>query len=244
MSQSEIISKERIGDIGIITISNGKENYLDKPDFFNIEQLQNWISEEELKGLIIRGAGRNFSAGADLDNLTELAQNQNVLTDKMNKGKSLLDFIEKLNIPVIAAINGVCFGGGLEIALACHIRIASKNALFAFPEINHGLIPGLGGSYRIVQLLGNKAKEILLNGDMINAERAYEIGLVDHISEHKDSFELSIDKLISLTSDRSLEVINYAMQAIHNATLLDKDEALKIETELFCKLAVKVEWNQ
>lgn len=240
MEQSNITIWERQGELGILSISNGKENYLNNPDFVSLDKLKQWTSEKGLKGIIIRGIGRNFSAGADIEKLAELAKDQVLLQNKMTEGKKILDFIEDLNIPVIAAINGVCFGGGLEIALACHIRIASKKALFAFPETNHGFIPGLGGSFRIIQLLGNKAKEILLNGDMMNTERAYEIGIVDHISEQKDSIEFAIEKLKSLTSDRTIELIHSAMQAIHNATLLEKDEALKIETELFCKLAVNV----
>lgn len=240
MEQSNITIWERQGELGILSISNGKENYLNNPDFVSLDKLKQWTSEKGLKGIIIRGIGRNFSAGADIEKLAELAKDQVLLQNKMTEGKKILDFIEDLNIPVIAAINGVCFGGGLEIALACHIRIASKKALFAFPETNHGFIPGLGGSFRIIQLLGNKAKEILLNGDMMNAERAYEIGIVDHISEQKDSIEFALEKLKSLTSDRTIELIHSAMQAIHNATLLEKDEALKIETELFCKLAVNV----
>ena len=240
MNQSNILSWERQGDYGLLSISNGKENYLDQPDFIDIELLKKWTSEEGLKGIIIQGIGRNFSAGADLNNLNKLANDQNLLADKIEKGKNILEFIENLNIPVIASINGVCFGGGLEIALACHIRIASEKALFAFPETNHGLIPGLGGGYRITRLLRNKAFEIVLKGDMINAGDAKEIGLIDYISEKKDSFELAKEKLKSITSDRSLEVINYAMQAIHNASRLSKEEALKIETDLFCELAVKV----
>ena len=132
MDQSNILSWERQGDYGILSISNGKENYLDQPDFISIELLRKWTSEEGLKGIIIQGIGRNFSAGADLKNLIELAKNQNLLAEKINKGKKLLELIENLNIPVIASINGICFGGGLEIALACHIRIASEKALFAF----------------------------------------------------------------------------------------------------------------
>ena len=240
MNQSNILSWERQGDYGLLSISNGKENYLDQPDFIDIELLKKWTSEEGLKGIIIQGIGRNFSAGADLNNLNKLANDQNLLADKIEKGKNILEFIENLNIPVIASINGVCFGGGLEIALACHIRIASEKALFAFPETNHGLIPGLGGGYRIARLLRNKAFEIVLKGDMINAGDAKEIGLIDYISEKKDSFEMAKEKLKSITSDRSLEVINYAMQAIHNASRLSKEEALKIETDLFCELALKV----
>ena len=84
MDQSNILSWERQGAFGILSISNGKENYLDQPDFIDIEQLRKWTSEEELKGIIIQGIGRNFSAGADLKNLTELAKNKNLLAEKIN----------------------------------------------------------------------------------------------------------------------------------------------------------------
>ena len=240
MEQSNIVIWERKGEFGVISISNGKENYLNNPDFLSLDKLKQWTSEKGLKGIIIRGVGRNFSAGADIVKLDELAKNQDLMHNKMAEGKMILDYIENLNIPVIAAINGVCFGGGLEIALACHIRIASKASLFAFPETNHGFIPGLGGIYRMVQLTGNRAKEFLFNGDMYNAEKAYDIGLVDHISKEKDSLGFALTILKSITTDRSIELINSAMQAIRNATLLEKNEALKIETELFCKLAVNV----
>ena len=244
MDQSNIISWERQEDFGILSISNGKENYLDMPDFVGFEQLKKWTREDGLKGIIIRGIGRNFSAGANIENLKELAKDPILLSDKMNAGKDLLNFIEDLDIPVIAAVNGVCFGGGLEIALACHIRVASEKALFAFPETNHGLIPGLGGGYRLAQLIGKKAYEIILNADMINANNAKELGLIDHIAETKDSFEFAKEKLVSFTSDRSIEIIRYAMQTIHNARKMSRDEALKIETELFCELALKVNYHQ
>ncbi|MDA3953901.1 MAG: enoyl-CoA hydratase/isomerase family protein [Bacteroidales bacterium] len=244
MKQSKIVSWERLEDIGILSISNDKKNYLDQPDFIDLEELRKWTYEKDLKGIIIRGIGRNFSAGANIENLRELANDQNVLYDKMNIGKKILDFIEDLNIPVIAAINGACFGGGLEIALACHMRIASENALFAFPEANHGLIPGLGGTYRLTQLLGKKSFHIILNADLINTNEALKIGLVDYISETKDAIDLAKEKLESMISDRSVEVIQSAMQAINNVNKLTKDEALKAETELFCKLAVNVKHHR
>lgn len=244
MNKSNITSWERQNEFGILSISNGKENYLNTPDFLNLEQLQKWTSEKDLKGIIVRGIGRNFSAGANLENLKELAKDEYLLESKLSKGKDILDFIEDLDIPVIAAINGVCFGGGLEIALACHMRIASEKALFAFPETNHGLIPGLGGSYRLTQLIGNKAYEIILNADMMNASFAKELGFIDHISDVKDSFDFALQKLQSFTSDRSVEVIRYTMQAIHNAKKLNREDALKKETELFCKLAANVKYHQ
>jgi enoyl-CoA hydratase/carnithine racemase len=240
MGEHNFVHWEREGDIAIISLSNGKENYLEEPDFIEIEKFQQWTEYSGLKGIIIRGLGRNFSAGANLERLKDLAKNQYLLSEKISKGKKLLNYIEDLEIPVIAAINGVCFGGGLEIALACHMRIASKKALFAFPEINHGLIPGLGGAYRSLRLLKNKAFEIVLNGDMMNAEKALKIDLIDDITDDKDAFGYTKEKLISMTEGRSSELIRFAMKALKNADVLSKDDALKQETEMFCKLATNL----
>ncbi len=241
MSEQHFANWIREEGIGVISLSNGKENYLDQPNFVDLDQLKNWTNDAGLKGIIIRGLGRNFSAGANLEILKQQAEDQSNLSEKIEQGKDLLNYIEALEIPVIAAINGICFGGGLEIALACHMRIASKKALFAFPEINHGLLPGLGGMYRTVNLVRNKSYEIILNGDMMNAEKALEIGLIDTVTDHKNAFDLAREKMLSMTRGRSPELIRYAMQAIKNADFLSKEDALKRETEMFCKLAVNLE---
>jgi len=244
MEKSKIVHWERQGEIGFLSISNGRENYLNTPDFVDINDLKKWTSEEGLKGIIITGLGRNFSAGANLDQLHELAADEKLLHEKMNRGKEILDFIEDLDIPVIASINGICFGGGLEIALACHLRVASPKALFAFPETNHGLIPGLGGTHRLTQLMGKKAFELILNGTMQDAQLAKDTGLIDYLSDDKNSLEYSTEFLKSMIEDRPVEVIKSVMQAIKNSTKMSKDEALKAETELFCKLAVNVNAHQ
>lgn len=241
MGKQNFANWEREGDIGIISLSNGKENYLDHPDFVDPDQLKHWTEEPGLKGIIIHGLGRNFSAGANMEILKQLTENQSVLSKKISQGKDLLNYIENLEIPVIAAINGVCFGGGLEIALACHMRIATEKALFAFPEINHGLLPGLGGMFRAAHLIRSKSYEIILNGDMINSEKALKIGLIDTIAVNKDALITAKEKLRGMTEGRSPELIRYAMQAIKNAVILSKEDALQKETEMFCKLAVNLE---
>ncbi len=240
MEKSNIVNWKRKGEIGVLSISNGKENYLNTPDFLNLDDLKKWTSENKLKGIIITGVGRNFSAGADMEILSQLAKDKHNLNKRMSEGIAILDFMEDLDIPVIAAINGICFGGGLEIALAAHMRLCSSKALFAFPEINHQIIPGLGGIYRLTQLVKKGTYEILLNGDMINAEKAKEIGLIDYISNEKDALHLAIEKLENMIKDRSTEVIHSVMKAVRNSKKLNKNEALKSETELFCKLAVNV----
>lgn len=244
MQKSNIVTWERENEIGILSISNGKENYLNIPDFLDIRDLKRWTLEEGLKGMLITGVGRNFSAGADLDKLKELASDSSWLGTSLNKGKEILEFIDSLNVPVVTAINGLCFGGGLEIALASHIRIASERALFAFPETNHGLIPGLGGTYRLTRILGKNAIEIILGGDLFNADQAREIGLVHTVANEKKSQLFAMDYLKRLVADRPVEVIHAAMTAIRNADRMASDQALKAETELFCNLAVNVNDNE
>ena len=129
----DIADFEITDEIGILKLNNPPQNYLIEPAFADLEKLQRWLNAD-LKGLIITGAGRHFSAGADMLHLKEMAANTGALEKKMTAGNQLLNFIYDLDIPTIAAIKGVCFGGGLEIALSCQIRFCNSKALFAFPE--------------------------------------------------------------------------------------------------------------
>jgi enoyl-CoA hydratase len=224
--------------IGIIRIDNPPGNYLVRPEFIPREILHHWIEESQLKGIMISGTGKHFSGGADLETLFSLSRDAAILETEMIKGIELLHFIEDLDIPVLAAINGICFGGGLEIALACHMRICSTNALFAFPEINHGIIPGLGGIKRINELSHiHEAIKFILSGDMINADEAKTMNLVDLILPDEELISYSLTLLRKMTSDRNIKVINYVMKAIHNTRKMNQKEALREETRMFCELA-------
>ena len=224
--------------IGIIRIDNPPGNYLVRPEFIPREILHQWIEESQLKGIVISGTGKHFSGGADLEALFSLSGDSAILETEMIKGIELLHFIEDLDIPVLAAINGICFGGGLEIALACHMRICSTNALFAFPEVNHGIIPGLGGIKRINELSTiHEALKFILSGDMINADEAKTMKLVDLILPDEELISYSLTLLRKMTSDRNIKVINYVMKAIHNTRKMNQEEALREETRMFCELA-------
>ena len=152
----------------------------------------------------------------------------------------MLNYIDDLEIPVFAAISGVCFGAGLEIALACDIRICDESALFAFPEVNHDLFPGLGGVGRLVQLTGKSTTlELVLEGDMINAKKASELQIVDKVVEKKQALNYSIDMAKKMINNRSLNVINAVMKSIHNIERMDMDEVVKNDAEMFRKLALE-----
>ncbi|MGI8893901.1 MAG: enoyl-CoA hydratase/isomerase family protein [Bacteroidia bacterium] len=139
------------------------------------------IADKNAKGIIITGAGpKAFAAGADISEF--LAFDNKGGIEMAKKGHEVFNKIENSKKPVIAAVNGFALGGGCELAMACHIRVASDNAKFGQPEVKLGIIPGYGGTQRLIQLVGKgKAAELLMTADMINAEEAFKFGLVNYV---------------------------------------------------------------
>lgn len=135
----------------------------------------------DIKGVIITGSGQKaFVAGADISEFLGLTTDEGM--EMSRRGHQVFFKIENCSKPVIAAVNGFALGGGCELAMACHFRVASDNARFGQPEVNLGLIPGYGGTQRLVQLIGKgRAIELLLTGNMIDAATAYQYGLVNHV---------------------------------------------------------------
>ncbi len=237
MTSPDNVIVEKKGCIAIIKINNPPQNYLKSPVFIGKEEILAITAGEDVKGLIITGMGRHFSVGADLDNLFELVKNPDILKHEMTAGSELLEQISELKIPVVAAINGACWGGGLEIALSCHIRFASAKSLFAFPEINSGLMPGLGGIARLVKESGTfAAVSNILSGEIFDAEKALKCNVVHQLTE-ENVLEYSLKYLNSLVESKPKKVIVSIMQSIHNAYKLPLHEALHEETRMFCELA-------
>jgi enoyl-CoA hydratase/carnithine racemase len=234
------ITWEVTGSAGLMSLGPPPDNFLKDPEFVPLEVLKKWTSSQELKGIIIHGQGKHFSSGADAENLFKLIAAGTDMESRMNYGKAVLDHLESLDIPVVAAIQGVCFGGGLEIALACDIRICAENALFAFPEVNLGLMPGLGGTVRLPgSLRYPEAVKMILSGDMINAGEAVATGLADHLVPKKELLPYCLTLMGKMTADRPLEVINAVMKALRNSVALPREEAMAEETHQFCLLAKK-----
>jgi len=165
---------------------------INRPDKLNalnkdvIEELSHAIDEvyknPEIKAAILTGAGEKaFVAGADISEFTGLSKEAGV--ELAYKGqKNVFDKIENAPKPIVAAVNGFALGGGCELAMSCHFRIASENAKFGQPEVNLGLIPGYGGTQRLTQLIGKgKAMELMMTGDMVGADDAKALGLVNHV---------------------------------------------------------------
>jgi enoyl-CoA hydratase len=178
----EIVLIESHDHIYTLTIHRPQAlNALNK-DVFDI--LDNFFTKNmgnyEVRGVVITGAGEKaFVAGADIKEFSGLSAEQGSALSK--RGQDVFFKIEQFHAPVIAAVNGFALGGGCELAMACHIRVGGTNAKFGQPEVNLGLIPGYGGSQRLVQWIGKgKAIEMLLTADMIHVDEALALGLVTH----------------------------------------------------------------
>ncbi len=237
MAELKTIKWEKDGYLGILSIDNPPENYFINPEFVSIPQLKEWLSDD-IKAMIITGTGRHFSAGADMKALINQSVDLSVLKQNMIKGNQLLDFIAGLEIPVLASISGVCFGGGLEVALACDIRICTSRSMFAFPEINHDLIPGLGGVKRLQKICGHKtAMEIMFSGDILNAGKALELKIADQVIPSKDCLDYGKLCMHGLVKDRPMKLIQMLMRSFRNAEALEAKEAMIKDVEIFCELA-------
>src|ERR1700744_1032585 len=168
------------------------------------------LNNDKVGGIIISGAGQKaFVAGADISEFTSF---NSVKGEKLARDGHRLVFnqIENSKKPIIAAINGFALGGGLELALACHIRIASDNAKMGLPEVTLGLIPGYGGTQRLTQLIGKgKAMEMILTADMITAQDALQVGLVNYV--------VSQDELLPKAEEIMNRILSRAPLAIENA---------------------------
>jgi enoyl-CoA hydratase len=170
---------------GILTITINrpeKLNALNKDVFSDLEIVSREIAENAaVKAAIITGAGnRAFVAGADISEFEGL--DKSAAKNLAKRGQDILFKFERSKKPIVAAVNGFALGGGCELAMACHFRVASENAKFGQPEVNLGLLPGYGGTQRLAQLIGKgKAIELLISGNMIDAPTALRYGLVNYV---------------------------------------------------------------
>ena len=204
-------------NIAVLTIDNGPKNLISEPEFIDRKMLLGWLDENPQVGaLIITGKGRHFSHGADVSLFGEADGTE--LSEKLENARELLRTIEKLPIITAAAINGGCFGGGLEIALSCQFRIASPSAFLGLPEIMHGVVPGMGGMERLYRLLGKeKALGMILRGEMIGSKEAMELGLITKLSENKNCFDETVSFVKELLSGKSLTQIHAIIDTINLA---------------------------
>ncbi|HEY74381.1 MAG TPA: hypothetical protein G4N99_14060 [Thermoflexia bacterium] len=196
------------------------------------------LADDGVKVIIITGGGsRAFIAGADIPEIKAALEQPDGLKETATRGQALFLKIERAAKPIIAAINGFCLGGGMELAMSCHMRICSDKAKLGQPEINLGIIPGWGGTQRLPRLTNkSKAIELILTGDMITAQEALRLGLVNKVVEHDTVLEEAQELAHKIASKSSIPIAA-ALWAITEGLEATIEEGLKIEADEFGELA-------
>lgn len=220
----ENILVDQVEAVAVVTINRPtKLNALNKATLSELHSVfASLNADKNVRAIVLTGAGEKaFVAGADIAEFADFSVAQG--RELASQGQELVfNFIEKCTTPVIAAINGFALGGGLELAMSCHFRIASDNAKMGLPEVTLGVIPGYGGTQRLPQLVGKgRAMELILTANMLTAQEALACGLVNHVVAQTELLELA-KSLAEKISKNSPVAINHAIQAV-NASF-DKDQ--------------------
>ena len=225
---------ETKGHIQYITINRPKQlNALNKE---TIEELsgafKNVESDASIGVVILTGSGdKSFVAGADIKEFADFDTEKGKALSKVGH-ETLFNLIENLKTPVIACINGFALGGGLELAMSSHIRIASDNARMGLPEVSLGVIPGYGGTQRLAQLVGKgKAMEMVMTAEMISAEEGLKWGLVNHVCS-QDELMAKAEKIVGKILKNSPNSIGSAIRCV-NANYVDGENGLETEITEF-----------
>lgn len=231
------ILQERRDQISIVQLNRPQKYNALSPEMILAlaDIFTNLDSEPDLRAIILTGAGDEaFCAGTDIAELTELDEDR--AREVSTRGQALCNQIENCGVPVIAAINGIAAGGGCELALACHIRIASPNAKFSLPETKLGIIPAYGGTQRLAREIGHgRALEMMLTGRTIGAAEALKFGLINHVA--------AVGELLASAESLAREIaalaplaIRASLEAVIRGAELPLAEGLELEAKLFASL--------
>lgn len=228
--------------IALITIDAPPVNALNEEVLRQLSIALDDINNRDINVVIISGAGgKAFVAGADIREFPTL--NKDTGEALCRRGQNVFSKIEGFPQPVIAAIDGFALGGGLELALACDFRIASKSSTFGFPEVKLGILPGYGGTQRLARLIGiGKAKQIIYSGDFFTAEEAFQFGLVEEITD-----ESPLEKAkewAEKIKQRGPIAVEFAKKAINVGIDLPLEEGFELEAHLFGELCETADKNE
>ena len=217
----------------VLSLNNPPGNSLKMPLLQELDKMLDELNQNaDVKVIIITGAGKMFASGADIDEISKLTSKE--LAKEMSAfGQKVFLKLESGPKPVIAAINGFCLGGGLELAMSCHMRIASDRALMGLPEITLGIIPGFGGTQRLPRIVGmSKATEMILSGEPIRAEEALAIGLVNKVVS-KDTLLEDAKKISAKLTSKSGNSMRIALGSIGRGSQVDIAKAMDVESSCF-----------
>ncbi len=225
---------EKKGSIAYVTVNRPKVlNALNTATWTDLRAaFEDAKADASVHGVVLTGAGdKAFIAGADISELAHVDAYE--AEESSRFGQSVLDLIENLGKPVMAAINGFALGGGCETAMACTIRLAAENAKFGQPEVKLGLLPGAGGTQRLPRLVGKgRALQLILSGDIINAQEAYRIGLVNEVVPSAELISRAEAILKQITANAPLG-IQFSIEAVNKGLETSQSEGLFLEASLF-----------
>ncbi|OEF96919.1 enoyl-CoA hydratase [Vulcanibacillus modesticaldus] len=236
--QLERVKYELDGSVAIITINHPPVNALGKKTLQDLDSaLDEAIRDQRVKAVVLTGEGRFFVAGADIKEINTISSE-----DEGKKlallGQRIFNKIEGMRKPVVAAINGACLGGGMELAMACHLRIAAESAKLGQPEINLGLIPGYGGTQRLARLTNKAiALEWILTGDQYSADQAFRIGVVNRVVA-SDRVVDEAKQLAKIISSKGKIAIAKSIEAIYQGIETTLEQGLEIEANLFGEICM------
>jgi enoyl-CoA hydratase len=223
--------------VALLKINNPPMNALDEATMRQLEESMNMIaSDGSVRVVVVTGEGPTFCVGGDINKIKEVDTKEKgqALT---SEAQSIINSIENLRKPVIAAINGLCLGGGTELAMACHMRIMGDQAQMGLPEILLGIMPAFGGTQRAVRLLGTaKALEIILSGKFLAAAECEKIGLVNRVVPHASVLDEAM-KFAKELSYRGPLAVGAIIEAVMEGGRMPLADGLKLESQLFGKLA-------
>jgi len=245
MAEIQNILTEVKNNILYLTIN--RESKLNALNYQTLEEIKNIFDEvsdnKEIKGVIMTGAGeKSFVAGADISEIAEL--NELNARKFAEYGQEVFTTIENCHKPVIAVINGFALGGGCELSMACHIRVASANAKFGQPEVNLGIIPGYGGTQRLTYLVGRgKANELMMTADIIDAEEALKLGLVNHVLEDKNSALLKAEEILNKIISKAPLAIGMIVDCV-NSVFIPEENGYQTEANSFARCVKSADFEE
>lgn len=238
-----LVAKEH----SIATITINRPEKLNALNRITIQELHHAFEELEqnrdTRAIILTGSGlKAFVAGADIAEFADFSVEEGVQLAAQGQD-TLFNFVENLRVPVIAAINGFALGGGLELAMACHIRVASDNAKMGLPEVSLGVIPGYGGTQRLPHLIGKgRAMEMILSAGMVSADEAYRTGLVNHVVSQEDLIAYCKEMAGNIIKN-SPAAISMAINAI-NASYKEGENGFETEIKSFGKCFGTIDFKE
>ncbi|WP_421875193.1 enoyl-CoA hydratase-related protein [Marinoscillum sp.] len=236
MADLQNLSLSTEGSILTITINReSKLNALNTETLAELKEVFNSIyDDKDIKGVIITGAGEKaFVAGADIGEFSEL--NEMNARKFSEEGQEIFQLIENCHTPVVAVVNGFALGGGCELAMACHMRVASANARFGQPEVNLGVIPGYGGTQRLTQLIGKgRAFEYLMTGDMMDANTALSFGLINYMEADKEAALAKAEAILGKIGAKAPIAIGLVIDSV-NAVFNHDENGYQTEANAFAR---------